>query len=68
MNYITTPRPPRYSSKGCTACWACAEACPRKAIVKIKFLWHRHVGIRRGACIGCMKCVRTCPNGCFRER
>lgn len=29
MNDITTPRPPRYSSKGCTACWACAEACPR---------------------------------------
>ncbi|MDE5945530.1 MAG: 4Fe-4S binding protein [Rikenella sp.] len=57
---------PRFSSRRCTACWACVETCPRRAIGKIKFFWHRHAVIRYGACIGCLKCVQVCPNGCFQ--
>ncbi|MDE5637479.1 MAG: ferredoxin family protein [Alistipes sp.] len=61
-----TKKRPRFTSRGCTACWACVEACPRKAVGKIDFAWHRHAVLHRAACIGCMKCVRTCPNGCFK--
>lgn len=58
---------PRFSARHCTACWACIDTCPHKAIGKITLLWHRHAVIRYAACIGCMKCVQTCPNGCFRS-
>lgn len=58
---------PCFSSRNCTACWACVDACPQKAIGKVKVLWHRHAVIHRAKCIGCMKCVATCPNGCFSK-
>ena len=61
-------RCPSFSSKNCTACWECVDACPRKAITKIKFLWHRHAKPLHFKCIGCNKCVAACPNGCFKNR
>lgn len=58
---------PKFSSRRCTGCWKCVEACPRKAIRKVGFLWHRHALPLYGSCIGCNRCVRTCPNGCFKK-
>ena len=58
---------PRFSSRGCIACRACVEACPRHAIGMVNFLWHRHAIPRYAACVGCMKCVETCPQGCFTK-
>ncbi len=60
-------RKPLFSSRKCIACWKCVEECPRKAIGRISFLWHRHAIPRYAACVGCMKCVAICPNGCFRK-
>lgn len=56
---------PAFSPRKCTACWRCVEACPRNAIRKVKFLWHRHAVLTHKDCVGCGLCVRTCPNGCF---
>lgn len=59
---------PTFSSRKCTACWKCVEACPRKAIRKVSFLWHKHAVLNRRNCIGCNKCVKTCPQGCFQKQ
>ena len=33
---------------------------------KVEFLWHKHVVFRNpDACIGCKKCIKTCPQGVF---
>lgn len=64
MNRIT--RQPSFTSRGCTACWKCVEACPRGAVGKVSILWHRHAVMMRRKCVGCNICVRTCPNGCFK--
>ncbi|MDE5927632.1 MAG: 4Fe-4S binding protein [Duncaniella sp.] len=58
---------PSFSSRKCVACWKCVDACPRHAIRKVSFLWHRHVVVTRGLCIGCNLCVKACPQGCFRK-
>jgi NAD-dependent dihydropyrimidine dehydrogenase PreA subunit len=48
----------------CEACWACVEACPRKVLGTVKFLWHRHVRIDNpDACSGCRLCVKACVHG-----
>lgn len=50
----------------CVACWECVGKCPKHVIVKVGFLWHKHVAFKDAdACIGCNKCVKTCPNGVF---
>lgn len=50
----------------CVGCWKCVEACPKKAIGKVGFLWHKHaVFCDADACVGCKKCVKTCPHGVF---
>ncbi len=59
---------PMFSPRRYTACWQCVEACPRKAIKKMKFLWHRHAMPTYQDCIGCNICVNTCPKGCFTVR
>ncbi|MDE5903718.1 MAG: 4Fe-4S binding protein [Muribaculaceae bacterium] len=56
---------PTFSSKNCTACWACVSACPRKAIGRINLPWHRHAVICRMKSIGCNRCVEVCSNHCF---
>ncbi|MDE6486655.1 MAG: 4Fe-4S binding protein [Muribaculaceae bacterium] len=57
---------PTFSSRNCTACWKCIEACPKKAIRKVGFLWHRHAIPLYARCIGCNLCVKACPQGCFK--
>lgn len=48
----------------CQACWACVDACHRKVLGKVKFLWHRHVRIDNpDACNGCRRCVNVCSHG-----
>lgn len=50
----------------CVACWECVEKCPKHAIGKVGFLWHKHVAFKDAdACISCNKCVKTCPHGVF---
>ena len=61
-------RKPLFSSKNCTGCWQCIGACPRKAILRVGLLWHRHALPLNGKCIGCNKCVAACPYGCFKIR
>lgn len=58
-------RKPKFNPRHCTACWKCVDACPQKTIRKVSFLWHRHARPMHKDCIGCMKCVRICDNGCF---
>ena len=42
------------------------EQCPKNVVGKIEILWHRHVVFRNpDACIGCRKCIKTCPHGVF---
>lgn len=54
------------SLHGCIACWQCVDACPRKVLGKVKFLWHKHVKIDNPqSCIGCGKCVTVCPQSIF---
>ncbi|MDE6125918.1 MAG: ferredoxin family protein [Muribaculaceae bacterium] len=59
-------RHPSFTSKNCTACWKCVEACPRHAIGRVRFLWHRHAVPHFIKCVGCNKCVAACPNNCFK--
>ncbi len=58
---------PEFNPRKCTACWKCIEACPRNAIRKVGFLWHKHAKPLHRHCIGCNLCVKTCPQGCFRH-
>lgn len=52
---------PRFDPARCTACGACAEACPDRAIVM-----DQQSGPRwdEKACLGCQACQRACPAGC----
>lgn len=54
-----------FSSRSCKACWECIGECPVHAIVKVKFLWHKHAKHLSSRCVGCGRCVRACPEGCF---
>lgn len=63
-----TIKKPSFSSHNCIACWKCVEACPRQAIRKVSFLWHKHAVLTYHNCIGCNLCVKTCPKGCFKRR
>lgn len=50
----------------CVACWKCVEQCPKNAIGKVEFLWHKHAVFQDAdACIGCKKCIKTCMQGVF---
>lgn len=50
----------------CVACWKCVEQCPKHAIGKVGFLWHKHAAFcDADACIGCKKCIKTCPKNVF---
>jgi 2-oxoglutarate ferredoxin oxidoreductase subunit delta len=67
FNKIRTPYVWANHSK-CVACWKCVDACPKQAIGKINFLWHRHIVIKNAEnCIGCKNCIRICPQGVFSE-
>ena len=46
------------ATKGCTACGACATACPVSAIDK-----DDPKRVDKKACISCMRCVAVCPWG-----
>jgi len=38
-------------------------------LCKVCFLWHKHIVIRNGDnCIGCKKCIKTCPNEVFSSK
>ena len=44
------------------------DNCPRDVIGKVGFLWHKHIVIRNADnCIGCKKCMKSCPSGVFSE-
>ncbi|MDE6305779.1 MAG: 4Fe-4S binding protein [Muribaculaceae bacterium] len=62
-----SPKHPIFSSRRCTACWKCVEACPQQAIKKVSFLWHKHAIPTYRNCIGCNVCVKACLHGCFRR-
>ncbi|MDR3329394.1 MAG: 4Fe-4S binding protein [Prevotellaceae bacterium] len=54
--------------KKCAACWQCVGSCPRQAIGKVSFLWHRHIVFKNAErCMGCKKCIKVCPYGVFSE-
>ncbi|MDE6393102.1 MAG: 4Fe-4S binding protein [Muribaculaceae bacterium] len=57
-----------FSPRRCRACWKCVAVCPRGAISKVGFLWHRHAKVDYSKCIGCRACVKACPKGCFISR
>ncbi|MDE6115105.1 MAG: 4Fe-4S binding protein [Muribaculum sp.] len=59
---------PKFSSRNCTACWKCVDICPNKAIIRVRFLWHRHAKPLYYSCVGCNRCVSVCPNGCFEKK
>ncbi|MDR3327212.1 MAG: 4Fe-4S dicluster domain-containing protein [Prevotellaceae bacterium] len=57
------------NTQNCTACWKCIDACPKKVIGKVGFLWHKHIIIKNVEnCIGCKTCIKTCSQGVFSEK
>lgn len=52
---------PRFDLAACTACGACAQACPDQAIALGEDgpVWDRN------ACLGCRACQGACPAGCI---
>ena len=52
---------PSFDLADCTACGACAEACPDQAIAMSEAgpVWDQE------ACLGCRTCARACPSGCI---
>ncbi|MDR0414482.1 MAG: DUF4405 domain-containing protein [Prevotellaceae bacterium] len=50
------------------ACWECVASCPKEAIGKVGFLWHKHIVFTKpDCCTGCKICIQTCPQGVFGE-
>jgi dissimilatory sulfite reductase (desulfoviridin) alpha/beta subunit len=51
---------PVFGADDCTACGACAEACPDEALTvdEAPPLWQAK------ACLGCLGCAEACPAGC----
>lgn len=65
MNQFQTPYVAMNPSH-CTGCWKCIQNCPKHAIGRVGFLWHKHAAFCQAEeCIGCRKCIRVCPNGVF---
>lgn len=65
MNQFQTPHVAMNPSH-CTGCWKCIQECPKHAIGKVGFLWHKHAAFCKAEdCIGCRKCIKACPNGVF---
>lgn len=65
MNKFQTPHVAMNPSH-CTGCWKCIQNCPKHAIGRVGFLWHKHAAFCRAEeCTGCRKCIRVCPNGVF---
>ncbi|MDE5947781.1 MAG: 4Fe-4S binding protein, partial [Prevotella sp.] len=50
---------PQFSPRNCTACWKCVEVCPKRAIHKVGFLWHKHAKPFHYHCCGCNLCVEA---------
>jgi formate hydrogenlyase subunit 6/NADH:ubiquinone oxidoreductase subunit I len=57
-NYI-----PKREEEDCTACGACAEACPINAI---EILSDGNPKVDKGICIGCGVCALKCPTEALR--
>jgi 2-oxoglutarate ferredoxin oxidoreductase subunit delta len=56
------------NTRNCKACWDCIDACPKQAISKVTFLWHKHIVFKNPEnCTGCRKCIKICPHGVFAE-
>ena len=65
MNQFQTPYVAMNPSH-CTGCWKCIHECPKHAIGRVGFLWHKHAAFCQAEnCIGCRKCIKACPNGVF---
>jgi Uncharacterized anaerobic dehydrogenase len=59
----------RADLRNCKACWRCVEACPKRIIGKVGFLWHRHIVFNDSDnCSGCKKCIKVCPYGVFSHQ
>ena len=56
----------RLDTSKCEACWDCIDECKGGALGKMNLWFHKHVVFKdAGECIGCLKCVKVCPNGVF---
>jgi len=57
------------NTQNCKACWKCVNACPKQAIEKVSFLWHKHIVFKNSEnCNGCKKCIKVCPYGVFSDK
>jgi Ni,Fe-hydrogenase III small subunit/formate hydrogenlyase subunit 6/NADH:ubiquinone oxidoreductase subunit I len=54
---------PAIDFRRCTACGACASACPTGAIEVGETVKTRTVSLSYGQCISCRECVVACPEG-----
>lgn len=46
----------------CTGCGACADACSKSCITMVRKGLHIYPQIDAEFCIGCQKCMKTCPS------
>lgn len=46
----------------CTGCGACADVCSKSCITMVNHGIHAYPQIDTGQCIGCQKCMKTCPS------
>lgn len=46
----------------CTGCGACVDACSQSCITMVREGIHAYPHIHQESCIGCQKCMKTCPS------